>query len=94
MTDTPHPADYPLEQYATALEAMANEPVRPYVACTGPQYELPAAYAEYLIHDRAYKLALMSAAKMLRGTPMSLYMVYPDHFPDPREDNDDDEEGS
>lgn len=80
--ETP-PAPYPLERYAEALEAMANEPIRPFNFEHGLIPETPAEYAAYLSHHISYTRALRSAAEMLRMQPGPLWTVYPAYFPDP-----------
>ena len=84
---------YDLEKYATALESMANEQPRSYnlgLNMVGALKETPEEYAAYLSHYISMCRTFMSVVWMLRGTPMSLYMTYPDYFPDPdaKEDTD------
>ena len=83
MTDKPELA-YPLDMYIKALEAMINEQ---YSDPAIRVHEDPRKYAERVIGWRIYddvtKRTRKNVIKMLCGTPMSLYTVYPDHFPDP-----------
>ena len=86
-------ANYPHEQYAKAFEAMAKdlqleiEHIR--------DDEDPFEYARNVTAIRTRNQSTQhlceTAAQILRGTPMSLYTVWPDYFPDPRGANDDKE---
>jgi len=79
-------ANYDLEMYAKALEAMSNEPPMPFVlkiTGTGQFYGTAQEYAEYLNKYLGSRTALWQAARMLRMTPKGLWVNYPDHFPDP-----------
>ena len=78
---------YDLEMYAKALEGIKwiGNPM------LIKDDEDPMNYATHQYHMRGFQRGLQAAADMLRMKPITLYVVYPDHFPDPgapQEDND------
>ena len=82
---------YDLEMYAKALEAMAEQPG---IRAMLPSDD-PFEYAKRMTWERGYQWGMecahRQAAAMLRMQPMTLWTVYPDHFPDPdapQEDSD------
>ena len=75
---------YPLERYAKALEDLGNKPVPPYNGS-----EDPFEYAQSVLWYRGWCAAAKSFTQMLRGTPTSLWTMWPDYFPDPDEEGDD-----
>lgn len=75
---------YDLEMYAKALETMADDPVM----INFPQDSLVSMrdFYDHAIADWHRRRGLRQAAEMLRKTKMSLYVVYPGHFPEPQEE--------
>ena len=80
---------YDIEKYAEALEELAEQPgIRP----PQPNDNL-FEYAQRMTWERGYQHGLecarKQAAEMLRMKPETLWVVYPGHFPNPEEGDDD-----
>ena len=80
MTDR---ANYDLEEYAKALETESNRTESEYLPEGIYTLEQFAEHRQGVEYLRGYRQAQRSAVNMLRGTPMSLWTVWPMYFPDP-----------
>ena len=72
---------YDVEAYAKVLRAMADDPFWTVFPQKGLK-EMKDFY-EHAVADWHFRRGLRAAAEMLQRTKRSLYVVYPNHFPDP-----------